>query len=211
MKKFVCLLFLLPLFAFDSGDKFLDKIELYQKGSYFKKQVYADKDWKSFYEMLDINQVVNPDNYDLHLMGAAVFFATNKLRESKHLKTLAFSPELRDAAVVETQQMIDKNFFSHFNNRTPKLHSPEDRIKMFGVKSSAMGENIDLTNIEMPSKVTYIQLAEKIVKAFYDSPEHRKIMLGKIYTHIGCSAIFENLDKQEHRYIKTTQDFSADY
>ncbi|MDB5283991.1 MAG: Cysteine-rich secretory protein family [Bacteroidota bacterium] len=189
----------------------MSKIEIYQRESYFKKKVYEENEWKSFYKLAEADQVIAPNNYDMHLMNAAIFFATNKLRESKNLKSFIFSAELRDAAVVHTQQMIQRNFFDHFNNRAPKLRSPEDRIKLFGVNSSASAENIDLNNVEMPCRISYKQLAEKIVKAFYDSPPHRKILLDKKYQYIGCAAIFDNHDKGGYRYIKTTQDFSAAY
>jgi uncharacterized protein YkwD len=198
------------MLAFDAGDKFLSTIEPYQKDSYFKKQVYDEHDWKTFYEMKESNKAVNPNNYDLHLLNAAVFFATNKLRESKGFKALKFAPPLRDAAVVHTEQMIEKNFFEHYNPVTHKLHSPEDRFKMFGVEATDEGENIDMTYIE-PGEITYLQLAEQIVKDLYDSPPHRKIMLGKGFTYLGCAAIFESKNKNGVRYVKATQDFSASY
>src|SRR4051794_13492167 len=119
MIKTLVLLSLLFLIA--DGDSFLKDIPLYQKDSYFKQKVYAEHDWKSFFQLKEANQIIDPDNYDLHLLNAAVFFATNKLRDEKKLKQLKFSNALRDAAVVHTQQMIDKKFFNHFNNRVPKL------------------------------------------------------------------------------------------
>ena len=120
----IFLLILLTLFLPDSGgEKFLEEILLYQKDSYFKTKVYVEHDWKSFVQMKEANEIINPDNYDLHLLNAAVFFATNKLREEKKLKPLEFSAELRNAAVVHSYQMVAKKFFSHFNNKTAKLRS----------------------------------------------------------------------------------------
>ena len=196
---------------YSGGEKFLNEIPLYQQESYFKQKVYAEHDYKSFYTLKEPNQIVNPDKYDLHLLNAAVFFATNKLREEKKLKPLKFSAELRNAAVVHTQQMIEKKFFNHINNRAPKLRNPDDRIKLYGVETNAAGENIDLNNISMPSSTTYLQVAEKIVDDFYHSPEHRKTMLSKSYSYLGCAAMFEEKDKDGVRYFKATQDFSADY
>src|SRR5688572_1875913 len=118
--KTTLVLFISFLFP-DSGDKFLNEIPAYQKDSYFKQKVYAEHEWKSFYKLKEANEIIDPDNYDLHLLNAAVFFSTNKLREEKKGKTLKFSASLRDAAVVHTQQMVDKKFFSHTNNKTLKL------------------------------------------------------------------------------------------
>lgn len=209
--KIFLFVLLLPLLAFDSGEKYLDKIASYQKASYFKQQVYTGHNWKSFYKTLPAQSIVDPNDYDIHLLNAAVYFATNKLRESKGLKTLQFSPQLRDASVVHTNQMIEKNFFDHFNSKTPALRSPDQRIKMFGVNSAAEAENVDYTNILVNAKTTYIALAEKIVDDWFHSPPHRKNMLGKEFTHLGCAAMFETKDKQGARYIKATQDFSANY
>jgi uncharacterized protein YkwD len=211
LNKILFIFLLAPLFAFDSGEKYLDKINAYQKGSYFKQQVYTEHNWKSFYKMLPAQSVIEADNYDIHLLGAAVFFATNKTRESKGLKSLQFSPQLRDASIVHTDQMIEKNFFDHFNSRTPALRTPDQRIKMFGVNPGTEAENVDYTNMAINGKTTYIQLAEKIVDEFYHSPPHRKNMMGKEFTHLGCSAMFEFKDKQGVRYIKCTQDFSGNY
>ena len=204
-------MFLIPLFAFDTGDNYLSRIGLYGKESYFKQKVYSEHDLKSFYQLKEPNTIIDADNYDLHLLNACVFYATNKLRESKGLNPLQFSPPLRDAAVVHTYQMIEKNFFNHFNNLNPALRSPEQRMKLFGVKETAMAENIDYNYIPVNGKITYLQVAEEIVNDFYHSPPHRKNMMGREFTHLGCATIFEKHGKQGVRYFKATQDFSANY
>ncbi|HLP51427.1 MAG TPA: CAP domain-containing protein [Chitinophagales bacterium] len=207
MIKTLLLSFLLILNA--GGEEFLNEVALYQKQSYYKDKVYAEHDWKSFYALKEANQVVNPDNYDLHLLNAAIFFSTNKVRAGKKLDALIYSGPLRDAAVVHSQQMVDKKFFDHFNNKTRKLRTPEDRMVMYGVtQAQAMGENIDFNNIQMPSKTTYIQLADKVVDAWMHSAPHRKTMLSKGYSHLGCAGVFEAKDKTGYRYIKSTQDYS---
>ena len=211
MKKHLLILLLIPLFAFDAGENYLAKIPLYQKESYFKQQVFAEHNWKSFYKLKEAQAIINPNNYDLHLLNAAVYYATNKLRESKGLKTLQFSPQLRDAAVVHTNQMIEKNFFNHFNNLTPALRSPDQRIKLFGIGTTAMAENIDYNYILLNGKKTYLQVADEIVDDFYHSPPHKKNMMSKEFTHLGAAAIFETRSKQGAMYFKATQDFTADY
>ena len=212
MKKILLILALLPLLAFDSGEKYLGKIEWYQKDSYYKQKVYAQHDWKSFYRLKEAQANIELFDIDEHLLSAAVFFATNKMRESKHVKPLQFSHQLRDAAVVHTNQMIEKGFFDHFNKFTPDLRSPDQRIKLFGIASTALAENIDRTGSRIDGKTTYLQLAEQIVQDFYDSPPHRKNMLGKEFTHLGCVAVFEQLGHQQWtHYVKVTQDYSGDY
>lgn len=205
------LVLLLPLLAFDSGEKYLGKIELFQKDSYFKSRVYTEHDWKSFAKMDEPNAIVEPDHYDIHLLNASIFYATAKLREEKGIKTTKYSDHLRDAAMVHSYQMVDRNFFNHFNNYVPALHSPEQRMKMFGVAMSELAENVDYTFISIPSKTTYLQIADKIVDDFFHSPPHRKNMLNKTFVYLGCAAEFELKDKQGVRYVKATQDYSAAY
>ena len=193
------------------GAEFLEGIALYQKDSYYKDKVYADHDWKSFYALKDANQVVNPDNYDMHLLNAAVFYATNKVRAAKKLPELKYNAGLRDAAVVHSQQMVDKKFFDHYINKTRKLRNPADRISMFGSPDArAMSENIDYNNIPMPSKTTYLQLADLLVDDWMHSAPHRKTMLSKGFSHIGCAAVFEPTNKSGYRYIKATQDYTLE-
>jgi uncharacterized protein YkwD len=203
-------LFILSFLLTDGDEKFLADNILYQRDSYFKQKVYAEHNWKSFYQLKEANAIVNPDNYDLHLLNAAVFFSTNKLRDEKRLKQLSFSAALRDAAVAHTQQMIDKKFFNHYNNKTPKLHLPDERMRMFGAQCRACGENIDWNNIPMPSGTSYIALADKLVDAWLHSPPHKKTMLSKEYSHLGCAAVFEAKDKNGVRYVKATQDYSLE-
>ena len=211
VKNILIFIALLGLLSFDTGNGYLEKIPSYQKDSYYKQKVFVERSWKSFYQLKDAQAFVDPEHYDLHLLNAALYFATNKLRENKGGKVLKYSPQLRDAAMVHTSQMIERNFFDHYNRLNPALRSPEQRIKLFGLNSNAMAENVDYTYIPVNGNTTYLQVADKIVDNFFHSPPHRKNMLGKEFTHIGCAAMFETKDKQGVRYIKATQDFSADY
>lgn len=201
---------LVPLWLADSGEKYLSALMAFQQQSYFKLQVYNDHNWKSFEMLKEPNVVVNPDAYDFHLLNAAVFYATNKLREEKKLKSLTFSPSLRDAAVVHTYQMVDKKFFSHVNSKTPRLKQPDERMRLFGAKCKAYAENIDWNNMPMPSNTTYKELAEKIVDAWFHSAPHKKNMLNKNLSHLGCAVVFEPKNSGVVRYLKATQDFSLE-
>lgn len=207
MGKLMSIIFLVLLSAAD-GNKYLDEIPLYGKISYYKEGVYNDHDYKSFYALKEANAVVNPADYDMHLLGAAVFYATNKLRTEKKLKPLKYSAALRDAAAVHTWQMVSKNFFSHYNNKNRKIQAPDQRLTLFGIPQTAIGENCDLNSMFTSDDKTYIQLAEEIVDNLYHSPEHKKIMLSKDYNALGCSAIFESQPKKGAWYCKTTQDFA---
>ncbi len=202
---------LLLLFLFlgsGNAEKFLNEVPSYNNDSFFKEKVYAEHDWKSFMQLKEANEIVNPDNYDLHLLNAAVFFSTNKLREKKNMKQFSYSPKLRDAALVHSYQMVDKKFFDHFNKRSIPLRTPDNRIQLFGTFANAAGENIDYTHIAMPSQTTYVQLGELIVDDWFHSAPHKKNMLNKNFGALGCGSFFETKNKNGARYVKATQDFS---
>lgn len=194
---------------FSSDEKFLKEIPQYENDSYFKQKVYSEHNWQSFYQLKEANAKVNPENYDYHFLNAAFFFATNKQREKSNKPALKFSAALRDAACVHTHQMIEKNFFDHYNSRKPKLYSPEKRMALFGIKDVETGENCDLNYVEDDEEITYIQLAEKIVDDFYHSPGHKKNMLRKSFSYLGCAVEFELSEKKGAWYFKATQDFCS--
>ena len=199
---------MLLLLSANEGNKYLEEIPLYGNISYYREDVYKQHDYKSFYSLKEANAIVKPEDYDMHLLGAAVFYATNKLRAEKKQKPLKYSASLRDAAAVHTWQMVSKNFFSHYNNKNRKLNSPEQRLALFDISQTAIGENCDLNSMFTTDNKTYIQLAEEIVDNLYNSSEHRKIMLSKDYNAIGCATIFELQPKKDAWYCKTTQDFA---
>ncbi len=209
MKKILALLFALSLLAFDDGEDYLQKVPLYVKESYFKEKVYAEQDWRSFYKLPEPNTALDPKNYDLHLINAAFFYATNKLREEKRLPVFKYLPGLRDAAVLHTNEMVERNFFDHYNSRNRKYYSPDKRMKLFGIESDAGAENCDYNYLEPDAGTTYIQLAEDVVRDLFKSPPHKKNMMNKAYTRLGCALMFEKKEKEGAWYCKATQDFSA--
>lgn len=190
------------------GEKFLNDITLYQTSSYFKQQVYLEHDTHSFFELPAAKALIDPDDYDLHLLNAALFYATNEIRIKKNRKPLIFDAALRDAAVVHTYQMVQKNFFNHYNTKVPKLRSPENRIRLFMGTGTTAGENIDWNHIET-GEASYAYVGRLIAKDFYESSAHRKNMLSNQYKKLGCSVFFENADREGVRYFKATQDFCA--
>lgn len=212
MKKLVILIGAFSLLSFtnEAGTAYLQKIPAYQSESYFKNQVYQEKDLKAFYAMEEANKQFDPNNYDMHLLNAAFFYATNKLREEKKLPQFKYHEGLRDAAVIHTNEMVVKNFFDHFNKRDRKFYSPDDRIKMFVTNLKATAENCNEDFMGPAENLSYIQVAERNVKSLYNSPPHKANMLNKAYVYLGCAAIFEpKMRKTGAYYVKATQDFAT--
>lgn len=208
MKKLLLLVLLnLP----GPGDSFLEEVSLYSVDSYFKDKVYSDHNYKSFFQLKEANQALDANRYDMHLLNAAVFFATNQLRDKKELKQLQFAPGLRNAAVVHSYQMVEKKFFDHFNNKTRKLRSPDDRIKLYHTNFSATGENIDYNHIPVSGKTSYAEVGKLIVDDFFHSAPHKKIMMNKLYNQLGCAVYFETKPKDGLVYFKATQNYSLSH
>lgn len=209
MKTWLLFILVIPLLALQSGNAYLDKIELYNKESYYKEKVYAEKDWKTFSQSDDAKQVLNPRNYDIHLLNAAVTFAGNKLREEKKLKQLKFSAALRDAALIHTYEMVTRKFFDHYNRKDRKLYSPAQRIQMFIQNPVAIAENCDENFIIPGEAISYWQMGERIIKHLYGSPPHKENMLSKSYDYVGWGVVFESQPRKNGAfYLKATQDFS---
>lgn len=212
MRKVLLLIALPLLMSFDLGSKLLSKLTFYEKDSYFKKQVYAEKSWQDFYGMKEPQQKINPADYDFHLLSAAFFFSTNRIREKHKVKPLAFSAALRDAATLHTHEMVAKNFFSHYNNTSSKIRTPKQRLLLFtnNRQTGLSGENCDMNFMEPGESLSYIQLAERITESLYESPPHQQNMLEKGFRYAGCAVIFEKArGSNEAVYLKATQDFSS--
>lgn len=208
MNKLLLIAFI-QLFA-GPGEKLLSEIPGFAHESYFRTKVYNEHNADSFFELKEVHQEINPTNYDVHLLSAAVFFAVNKLRENKNLKPLLYADALRNAAAVHTWQMVSKNFFSHYNNKNRKLTTPEQRLQLFHANADTYGENCDMSSIFDDDGVTYARLAKEIVENLYDSPSHRKIMLSRDFRYMGCFTMFELKMKDKGVwYCKTTQNFTA--
>ncbi|MBP7390187.1 MAG: CAP domain-containing protein [Chitinophagales bacterium] len=194
------------IFTFQDSDKFLSKIESYNAASYYKETVYAEHDYKSFYNLNEPQAKLNPDNYDLHLLNAAFFFVINKLRAKHNKPAFVYSASLRDAALIHSHEMVERKFFSHVNNRNRKFDKPQNRIRICGLQPTALAENIDYNFIE--ENETYISYAEKLVKDLYESPPHRKNMMTN-YKYLGAAVVLEKSDNKGYRYGKATQDFAT--
>jgi uncharacterized protein YkwD len=198
---------LLALVLHLSDDRLLREVPEWSKESYFRDKVYDEHDWESFYKLEAPQQKLDDESLDVHLLQAAVFFATNKMRESKGLKHLNFSPQLRDGAMHHSYMMVSKNFFSHINSRNTKWKAPHDRVKYFGFKPSKVGENL-AEDFYSPVN-TYIEFAEAMVVDWYKSPPHRAIMLDKQFSHLGVGLC--SIPKQKgFGRIRITQKYATE-
>jgi uncharacterized YkwD family protein/spore coat assembly protein SafA len=105
-------------------------------------------------------------------MESEVVTLVNKERAKYGLKPLAANWEVARVARYKSEDMRDKNYFSH---TSPTYGSPFDMLKSFGIQYSYAGENI------AAGQTT----AQSVVTAWMNSEGHRKNILSSNFKEIG--------------------------
>ncbi|WP_083573677.1 SafA/ExsA family spore coat assembly protein [Rossellomorea aquimaris] len=100
----------------------------------------------------------------------------NAERAKAGLHPLKENWELSRVASYKSEDMIDKNYFSH---TSPTYGSPFQMMKDFGISYQAAGENI-AAGQRTPAEV---------VEAWMNSEGHRKNILSPTYTEIGVGYV----------------------
>ncbi|OQB20492.1 MAG: Chlorophenol reductase precursor [Firmicutes bacterium ADurb.Bin182] len=96
-------------------------------------------------------------------------------RTNRGLQALQTNWELSRCARYKSQDMINKNYFSH---QSPTYGSPFTMMQSFGLKFSAAAENIAYGQ----------RTAREVVNAWMNSPGHRANILSQAYTVTGVGA-----------------------
>lgn len=112
----------------------------------------------------NIDNVKNVEN--------AVLLQVNQERQKAGLKPLQMDWELARVARTKSQDMAQKNYFSH---TSPTYGSPFDMMKHFGIQFKAAGENI-ASGQTTPNDV---------MQSWMNSQGHRANILKPEFTHLG--------------------------
>lgn len=124
-------------------------------------------------DMIYPGQTINvPDLGEIKQFEQKVVQLTNQERAKYGLKPLVSDWELARVARYKSDDMRDKNYFSH---TSPTYGSPFDMIKNFGITYRSAGENIAAGQ----------KTPEEVVQAWMNSSGHRANILNKDFTHIG--------------------------
>ena len=94
-----------------------------------------------------------------------VFDLVNQIREENGLPPFVYNGTLAETARAHSQDMIDRNFFDHYN---PDGQSPFERMTANGIRYSMAAENIA---VGYPSP-------EAVVEGWMNSEGHRANILG---------------------------------
>ena len=126
--------------------------------------------------MIYVGQKVNiPEGAPLKSLEAEVIRLINIERANRGLSALATNWELSRVARYKSQDMINKNYFSH---TSPTYGSPFTMMQNFGLKFSAAAENIAYGQ----------KTPQQVVTAWMNSPGHRANILSPSYTQTGVGA-----------------------
>lgn len=112
---------------------------------------------------------------DITAWEREVFDLVNEIRVENGLAEFEYDDTLADVARAHSQDMIDRNFFDHYN---PDGASPFDRMKAAGIRYTMAAENIAAG---YPSP-------ESVVEGWMNSPGHRaNILSGNKYLGVGLA------------------------
>lgn len=119
---------------------------------------------------------INIPNIDsIKALENEVIRLVNVERQRNGLHPLQQNWELSRVARYKSQDMINKNYFSH---QSPTYGTPFQMMSSFGIRYSAAGENI-ARGQKTPAEV---------MKAWMNSSGHRANILSAVYNQIGVGA-----------------------
>ncbi len=166
-----------------------------------------------FFKQPFLHKPMNLAAPDYELLDAALFHATNEVREQHGLPPFRYAAVLFEAADYHATTMISRNFYDHHNKTGAAYHTPDRRIRTFGGDYHVTAENIaQFPTIDMPRQYcprqqpdrtyrycncrtgkayapfTYAGFARMSVQKWMASPGHRANILNTDLTFLACAA-----------------------
>lgn len=128
---------------------------------------------KNNQDKTDQNQIT-PNN--VSSMETEVLRLVNVERSKQGLSPLKLSNELSGVAQKKSQDMADKNYFSH---TSPTYGSPFDMMKQFGINYTSAGENI----------AKGYASAQDVMNGWMNSPGHKANILSSNFGTLGVGYV----------------------
>lgn len=122
------------------------------------------------------SETTNKQNVNQTINAEQILVLTNEIRKNYNLPELTFNKKLETAAKNKAQYILNNNYFSHTGIEGQTFSS---WIKEADYKYSRVGENLAIN----------YNKAEDIIKAWLESPSHRKNILNPLYKDIGVALI----------------------
>ena len=118
----------------------------------------------------------------MQALDGAILNELNATRAAHGLRPLTVSPQLEEAAVAHSREMLDGGFFAH---DSPGGASFVQRLKRYytasGYSSWSAGENLIYNNAQMD--------ANEAIQVWLDSPPHRENMLDPTWREVGIGSL----------------------
>ncbi len=173
--------------------------------SVVEPSTYYQVDYKSFYQLQEVNQKINWTNLNVSLLEAAIFQCTNEQRVKYKLPVYKYATDLNKAATYHSNSMAKYNFFSHVNEYDKNMKAFYQRMKFFGGSFNGCGENIAYS--EFDNSYSYLEVAHDIVELWMNSEGHRVHVLSTVYKELGCGISIKKVNTFQRVYA--TQDFGG--
>jgi len=200
------------------------------------KDLYGEVTPAEFAKRDDVQQPIDPQNFNAKLLSAAIFHRTNAVRVQHDLPALTYSAKAAVAAQKHSEAMATGGYLSHETPNKKKNLSPYERLQNQGLMPQFTAENIAYNFLlryqsgkpfftrEKNGKTlysyapdgkalqphTYGSFAADIVQQWMDSPPHRKNLVSAEPTQLGVgaalSAAADGLEK-----IYSVQDLHAPF
>ncbi|MFL0584026.1 CAP domain-containing protein [Solibacillus silvestris] len=127
-------------------------------------------------DMIYVGDKINISENEQQAVEEQVVSLVNKERAQQGLAPLKIDWELARVAKYKSQDMHDKNYFSH---TSPTYGSPFDMMKQFGISYKAAGENIAKGQ----------KSAAQVMDGWMNSSGHRANIMDAKFTHIGVGYV----------------------
>ncbi len=132
------------------------------------------------------------ENFDAAKLGAAIFAESNRVRREQKRSELRLRAELHAAADEQATTMALRLRISH-DGPFAGGRTAWERVKQAGLEAEVVTENV--AAISLPTEAseekwgdTYEALAAVFVREWMESPGHRKNLLSREVTQLGCAA-----------------------
>ncbi len=134
---------------------------------------------------------IKAGNPDYRLLNAAVFFVSNETRVKNGKMPNTFSPLLEASSFHHSRSMVEQSFFSHTNPNDVNRKTTTDRGKLAGIENPYIAENIAMFGVYNLNNLTYLDVAQRLVDMWYNSPGHRDILLSDNTKKMGCGVYLD--------------------
>lgn len=174
-----------------------------------------------FFEKGAVEEKIDPQDINYHLLSAAIFHETNQKRKEDGKEQLSHLPRLDEASRIHARDMAENQYVAHINPREQDLRSPLERVREVGLNEIRfVAENVashfgsqyesgrTLYTIEKEGDTeysyqpegepienhTYRSFTESLVDAWMKSPGHRKNILSEKPEFLGTGCFLGDGD-----------------